>query len=764
MANSISKIYIEGRTYDINATLNGDDYKVVIFQSEETFIQKLTDLSPGNFCFVVKDGELLLCEITTYETAPDDGITKGSYTYRKMDDLKKSWRQFQITNLINSKMTQINELFTKILTAAESYEASLADIAAGAVKIFPTLQTFLSNYQTTSQDVTTKTAAGTYIITLGRYNINDGGGATYYVTDDVAAISQQDSCFIYELSEGRSLVLLYDEYLNFAQLGGKGNDTSAAAENTRILQRFCAINGEMGLTLKFGNKTYFFNPTILNGNNFSIEGTSANTNLDLSVNDGKGTIIALVQNSTSDSFLWSIGGRNASTSYFSNITLKNLTFTGAKAANNKVSFSTGTYLLPSLVHIGLVQKSYFENLSFNGFQGCGLTLQTVYASSFENLKFWHGYCLDNRNSSDASLRYAAMTFGSELAQETSDIHFGNIMFKQIVGSHMLFETGSNVNSVHFDSVFSDAGSVANNTEGKTIWSNVTYDSMSNLNTGNSTVIGAIVIGSKSTTKNVVFKTFSGRHYGSYALNVNGAKYLLKTFLYFETPGESIGPTGFDMHFEHIIHTDNIDEVLLGVYSGSDQQSPKDFMLEVTNLTTDNNGPILFTPTGVPRVKLCHLGPNCLNNLKTTYQSFIDYFKQDLPTKSETNGVVVPAIVAYQGDAFAENHLVGRLINTSFNPGTSNDSFGAYSWASFIPIAGNTCRIRYKSSNEVYYGFYSLITRLTDKDEEHYKLESTNGAWKWADINVSGKSGDLAIVFYSKSANTRNDFLDVFYFK
>ncbi len=779
MANSISKIYIEGRTYDINATINDDDYKIVIFKDKNTFIQKLTDLAPGNFCFVVEKGELLLCEIITFETAPaKDGATEGNYTYYKKEDLKKAWREFQITNLINSKLNSITKLLGNIQTAAQAFKNSLEDLAAGTVKLYPTLESFLNAHTITKDDVSKISAAGVFVITLGRYNINDGGGATYYITDDATAFKNVDGSFIYGLEEGRSLVFLHDEYIHFAQIGGKANDPDAASSNTDVLQRFCAENQQRAgsLTLKFGSKTYYFNQTVLNGDNFSIEGTSTSTDLELGDLDGEGTIIAFIQNgdNSTSNFLWSLGGRSESDSYYSNITLKNLTFTGAKRAaeTGKISFKAGTYLLPSLVKIGRVQKGYFENLTFNGFQGCGLTLQSVYASSFENLKFWHGFCLNNRgNSDDANLRYAAMTFGAELAQETSDLHFGNIMFKQIAGSHMLFEKGCKVNMVHFDSVFFNAGMAANNEYGDTIWSNVKYNPMKNDNTGSYTTIGAIHVASGSSTKNVVFRTVSGDHFGNYIIEVsggNGGQYLMKTLVYFEVPGESYGPSAFGMHFEHVICLNTLDEAFIAVYTGNDRQTPvKDFMFEVNNLTTDMDGPMYFKTTGVPRVKLCHLGPNCLKNLKSTYENFIEYFKDNLPTKSEGGiGNVVPALVAYDEKSLAKNHLVGRLINNSFRPGTQNTSFDPYKYVCFIPIAGDTLRLRYKARSEINYAFLNLDNiKAKPKTNEGWKLPA-NANWTWTNINIPDeqKNGAWVITFSSDADNTANDFLDVFYFK
>ena len=452
MAKNINEIYIDGRTYGISATLDQDQYRVTVFHSENEFKNNLSNLDKGNLCFIIKEGELFLAEIVAVNGEEYAIPTNtGNYTYNKSQEFGKVWREFQVTNLINSKMSAISNLFDSILSTSESYAASLAGLAAGSVRIFPSLETVLTNY--TSQEdevmqedwVTTtdeegktveKLSAGTYIITLGRYQINDGGGATYYIANSTNN-TKVDNVFIYDFNntqnEGRVLVLLYDEYLHFSQLGGKANDSTFAANNTRILQSFITANNSRAkgnnLTLKFGSGTYFFNSTLLNEGNFVLEGSSTNTELESDSLNGKGTIIAYESNgSTTDTYLWCIGSKGKASSYFSNITLKNLTFSGGikDSSNSGINFTNGTAKLPTLLNISRVQKSTFENLSFNGFTGAGLTIQSCYACNFDKLNFWHGFTFNT----------AALVFGSEIISDkdtfTSDLYFGHMAFKNII--------------------------------------------------------------------------------------------------------------------------------------------------------------------------------------------------------------------------------------------------------------------------------------------------------------------------------------------
>ncbi len=265
---SISKVYIDGIEHGLKSTLDEDQYKIVLFNSIEQYKASLSSLQPGNSCFVVDKNEIYLYQIKEDKEHPNI---------------------IQVTSVVSDQMKQLRDTFAEIKTSAAGFSSALATLSAGAVKIFPTFEILKNNYSSVGVD-------NSYLITLGRYNLNDGGGATYYISTDK---SEADNIFTYKLGESENnVVLIHDNHLNFLQLGGKPNDKEAAAKNSAILAKVAAKGN---VTLKFDTGTFYFNPVVLNGENFIIEGVGANTNLTPS---DYGTVIAYKQfNEKDDKFV-----------------------------------------------------------------------------------------------------------------------------------------------------------------------------------------------------------------------------------------------------------------------------------------------------------------------------------------------------------------------------------------------------------------------------------------------------------------------------
>lgn len=280
MSGSISKIYIDGKELAFKPVLQEDDYRIVLFQSKEAFNTAVQQeaITINNSAFVIDDGQLFLY------TLKEQG---------KVDII-------QITSIVNTQMQKISSTFESLKGAVEGFQSSLETMASGAVKIFPTFEEVLNVYNPGSEEVTQEKEkellAGSYIITLGRYNINDGGSAIYYVSPPTNVVV--DGIFVHQLAENENcMVLIHDDHLNFLQLGGKANDRSAAENNTKILSRICA---EGNITLQFGNGRFYFHPTILNGENITIEGVGQNLDI---TNRTLGTVIAYEKETDDDQFL-----------------------------------------------------------------------------------------------------------------------------------------------------------------------------------------------------------------------------------------------------------------------------------------------------------------------------------------------------------------------------------------------------------------------------------------------------------------------------
>lgn len=131
---------------------------------------------------------------------------------------------------------------------------------------------------------------------------------------------------------------------------------------------------------------------------------------------------------------------------------------------NKIITTQPAKNLTTLLSLVRIKNSNFENISFKGFQGEGLRLASVVDSTFTNITFQYGF------------GEGALTFGKELirstagasqnvADPTENLYFDNIIFKNIIGSCILFETGSDVSSSSFNSLLIDGGNASYTEDG-----------------------------------------------------------------------------------------------------------------------------------------------------------------------------------------------------------------------------------------------------------------------------------------------------------
>lgn len=784
MSGSISKIYIDGKELAFKPVLQEDDYRIVLFQSKEAFNTAVQQeaITINNSAFVIDDGQLFL------------------YTLKEQGKIDI----IQITSIINTQMQKLSETFDSLKSAVDGFSSSLETMASGAVKIFPTFEEVLNVYNPGSEEVTQENEllAGSYIITLGRYSINDGGSAIYYVSSPNNVVP--DGIFAYQLAENENcMVLVHDDHLNFLQLGGKANDRSAAKKNTKILSRVCA---EGNVTLQFGNGRFYFHPTILNGENITIEGVGQNLDI---TNRTLGTVIAYEKETDDDKFLWGIGSNleSSANAYFSNISLRNLTFTSGlneELVNDSVPLSAQATPLKTLLSLVRVKNGNFENLTFKGFQREGLRLASCVNSYFSSLKFQYGYCLDSRVGeypqgirNDQWLREAALVFGKELILDTSglssnvtdpseNLHFSSLFFKNIIGSCILFDEGCDVSSVSIENLSVDGGNAALTRDGtKTPWSTVSYTPCEEGVDASYVPFGAITVSCGSKAWGINIQNLKGKYFSSYYCKINNVFFLLDRILHFENPNPRKEnpcplPLRFGFSFDTITHQYQTRDLFLGEFNGPNHGSygyyvTKDFNLSVGRFITDDVKEILFKTTGAGPVHLPHLGPNSIYNLKTNANNCVDYIIKSTIEASSTsgNGVtepIIPASVAYETSSAAQNKLTARMVPLHYRLNSKNTDFDPALVSMWFPVEGNTFNLRLRTTHTLKVFLLDLTDLKNGLTVKETAWGATNGQWAWKSISgLSDKRGTHALGFIANVAadeqqplSVQDDLLDIFY--
>lgn len=106
---------------------------------------------------------------------------------------------------------------------------------------------------------------GMYAFTGGYYEANDGGAASYFITNEESESEYQE-----ELNNGLYATLLVNKNVNIKQLGAKGDGVS---DDTQIIKDAIALNKP----LYFPEGTYLINETITLANNINWQGEGNKT-------------------------------------------------------------------------------------------------------------------------------------------------------------------------------------------------------------------------------------------------------------------------------------------------------------------------------------------------------------------------------------------------------------------------------------------------------------------------------------------------------
>ena len=191
-------------------------------------------------------------------------------------------------NTVEDYINRFNELYTYVhdyfdnLDVQEEINNKLDDMTEDG-----TLQSILLNYTTTYKVYATTRdmiedysilVSGMRIKTLGYYNINDGGGAEYLITDS------EPSKYHIVLGDGSLYALLITSNVNVDQLGANGGnyDLSEYFDSLEDAQKVypnatdlnekiggvaiqCAINYFHDYTIYLNSNTYYKNTQLTNG-------------------------------------------------------------------------------------------------------------------------------------------------------------------------------------------------------------------------------------------------------------------------------------------------------------------------------------------------------------------------------------------------------------------------------------------------------------------------------------------------------------------
>ena len=226
---------------------------------------------------------------------------------------------------------------------------------------------------------------GSYAKTLGYYAVNDGGGATYKITNSTSNLYHQET-----LTGGLYANLIVDNNtINFRQLGATPciyPDVTNKTDSKNYLLEYetlCA-NNNMQYKLFIPNGLWFFTETLITRHlGVNIVGET-----NFSRSDYSGTIILPYQDN--QAYIWKIGG----VADYSNKSAIPVAQMVTQTNLDNLTFSTGTFIeaLKYKVSVGClildrVDFSTIPNLNIMHFNGNGLVVRTSWEITIGNLMF-----------------------------------------------------------------------------------------------------------------------------------------------------------------------------------------------------------------------------------------------------------------------------------------------------------------------------------------------------------------------------------------
>ena len=588
-----------------------------------------------------------------------------------------------------------------------------------------------------------KIKVNTVCKTLGFYNTNDGGGATYRITNNTAL----NNGFSFSLNNGLTAELIYNDEINIRQLGARsfdenGNKVDIKPYINDYLSKSSAHenNGKNKQMLKLFIPTgrWFTSSHKIVASSIYIYGVNQ-----YSYPYATGTIIAPITDN--QEYLWLVGDDTTDLSgrEYGNITLKSLMFTTYNfASNTGIPLGGKTadtcYSVEKMLGVYRVYGGHFENLYFTNYLGTALSIASSNESVFDDITLRNGDAMFKGN----------IVFDTDVVENKniSACFIDRISFEGVKGDLFVFKESSkyinnHIGTVLFEDrscVISKDGDVRNyvvaddgnkefspmavfrieeqeqcelvvdnvllNNFGRTIY---TYDS-------NEYLFDTIVFEEGKVSKGLAnIKTIT--NYGARR----------DTILYNKAPYEGLGSYNFIFVCENARHTD----------------------------TDSYKFIIKSTGTMKPYIRYKDIG----------YERCIDYVTspKTLLNKNGKVGYYMPVITD------EESLLDEKLVINNFNYKKFFTSYNSEASCFIIPVTGNKLHIRVKTKK----GFLAHCFVSDNSSEYQNKtINSTEEVYKWhtidlTDFRATQTDKELKIAIRTLTADETNYVnLDVFYWE
>lgn len=371
----------------------------------------------------------LLCKIVEYV---NKNILKTNELGIKVEELNNWFNNLDVQDEINKKLDEM----------AESGE--LQNIIGEFLKI----NTQLIYNTVAEMKSSNNLIVGSTAKTLGFYELNDGGKATYKIVDD--ANLNVDNMTVHLLDNGLKAVLQYNTRINIMTLGARKQDKENNKYDIKpYIEKYFDLldKNKNRLTLYIPAGVWYCSAyEILYTYGFVIEGDNPNWQ---SYASG-GTTICSYENN--QSYIFKIGSSNV---MVNNFTFKNITFSSGdflyfENGNNFRIPDNNTKIIESALNLYYAGLGIFENIAFNHIIGHIMAVTSSWEMRFDKLFISNcsniNDCLIDFRPIDATLNENANISNFEIQELNVEAINGNIIKTQL-GCKLI---DSVINNFHFE--------------------------------------------------------------------------------------------------------------------------------------------------------------------------------------------------------------------------------------------------------------------------------------------------------------------------
>ena len=579
--------------------------------------------------------------------------------------------------------------------------------------------------------------------TLGYYNVNDGGGATYRITNNTAL----ENAFSFSVDNGLTAELLYTDEINIKQLGARdfdelGNKVDIKEYVELYLSKTnpignATINKRM-IKLFIPSGFWFSSPLKLKASSINIYGVNS-----YSYPYATGTVIMPIEDN--QEYLWVIGDNTTESkgTEYGNISIKNLMFSTRNVTKNDGIFagaltSDKCYSCDSLLVISRVLGGVFDNIHFTNYKGVPLKIMSSSESIFNDFTFRNGDSFENGN----------VVFDTDIAgnKNISACFFDKFSFEGVKGDLFNFKANSKYINNQIGTIIFEDREVKISKDGTFRNYNVAEDTSK-------------VFTSKSVI-NIVEQEYCEISIDNILLNNFGRVVFLlgeNEYLFDTIVKENGKISKGQVNIKNISHVGARRDTLLLNKSDYEELGSYNFNFTCENVRNVDSDAYKFM------IKTSGSMKPFISYKEIGYSKCIDYATSPnvVLTKNGKTGYYMPVVTDN------ESITNEKLVIDNFQYKKYIPSFSAESSCFVVPVVGNKLHIRVKSKT----GFLAHCFLVENPSEYQNKtVKTSEEIYKWHTIDLTSyrethTDKELKIAIRTLTEDSTNYArLDVFYWE